>query len=166
MADVLQIQEFSLDWTVVPRIKNLGAQYVMDPLNKFASFAETLASRLAEQLTTTSLSIFSIVFIALCLFAVISMRVVTALGAILLAAVGYLLFVAPNSATVLIALGASASSLLLTISGIRSRRREKIRRRDFEILRHSIQNLESMAGRQFLQSLNPPSREIIETEKP
>ena len=137
----------------------------MDPLKELASLAESHVSRLAEQLTTTSPSIFAIIFVALCVFAVISMRLATVLGAILLAAVGYFLLVAPSSATALIAVGAAAGSLLVTIGGIGSRRREKIRRRDFEILRRSVQNLESMAERQFLQSLNPRSRDMNEIEK-
>jgi hypothetical protein len=137
----------------------------MGALNEFVSIVEALTSRLTEQLTATSPSVFAIVSAALCLFAVVSMRFVTVLGAVLLASVGFLLLVAPNSATVLIACGALASSLLLTIDGVRSRRHEKSQRRDFEILRHTVQNLESMAERQFLQSLNPPSGETIDSNK-
>jgi hypothetical protein len=137
----------------------------MDPLKEFAGFAESLISRLAEQLATINPSVFAIIFVALCLFAVISMRLVAILGAVLLAGLGFLLLSAPNSATTVIALGASTGSLLVTIGGIRSRRREKTQQRDIEILKHSVQNLESRAERHFLQSLNPRSGDVAETEK-
>ena len=129
----------------------------MDEVKQFASIVASTLTRLAEQTATINPTIFAVIFLALFLLAVTSQRLLTIFAATLLAAIGYVLAVAPGSAAAEIALGAWLGSLLVTASGIRSRRREIIQRRDFEMLKESVRNLETVAERAFLQSINVQS---------
>lgn len=137
----------------------------MDQLEKLASFAKLSVAGLADQATLIDPAVFAMVFGILFLFAVASRSWSIIVGSTLLAAIGYFLLVAPNSATPLLAMGGWLGSLLISYGGIQTRRREKTQRHDFEKLSEAVRNLEAVSGRRLLQSLNLPSRETAQPDE-
>jgi hypothetical protein len=137
----------------------------MDPLKQIASFAESISLRLADQAGMIDPRIFVAILIILVLFATTSRRLLSFLGATLLALVGFLILIAPSSATTLIALSAGLGSLLITFAGIRSRRFEARASQNFDKLNHALKNLESARERRLLASLNSQAREVRPSEE-
>jgi hypothetical protein len=137
----------------------------MDPLKQIASFAESISLRLADQAGTIDPRIFVTILIILVLFATVSRSLLNFLGATLLALVGFLILIAPASATTLIAISAGLGSLLITLAGIRSRRFEAIASQRFDGLSHALKKLELVQERQFLGALNSQSREARPSEE-
>jgi len=130
----------------------------MDALKQFSTAVQVFFAGLADKFPLPDPIIVAVLFALLCLISLASMRLLTVLGAVLLAAVASYLSVVSNVALPLLALCAAIGSLIISIDGIMSRRREADQRRDFEHMRNSIQNLEFALERKLLQSLNPQPR--------
>ena len=137
----------------------------MDPLKQFTNFAALFVTHFAEQSATIDPNMLALAAGVLILFAILARRLLVVLSATLLAAIGYLLLIAPSAATPTIALGAWLGSLLVAFGGMRARRRETIQKQDFGKLSETVQNLEIAAQRHLLRSINLPSRATPETNE-
>ena len=88
-----------------------------------------------------------------------SRRTLIFLGATLLAIITFFILLVPSSAPILIAIGAGFGSLLMTVAGMRFRRRQVVMRQELDILTESVRKLESAGERQLLQSINAKSHQ-------
>jgi len=142
-----------------------AATLVVDASKQITALAEVTLMRLADHVGTIDPGTFVTILIILVVFATASRRLLFFLGGALLALVGFLALLVPNSATIVIALGAGLGSLLITFAGIRSRRREAIERQRFDKLSRVVEQLQLVEKRQFLQSLNSQSRKVSQAEE-
>jgi hypothetical protein len=137
----------------------------MDQSKQIAAFAELILMRLADQVGTIDPATFVTILIILVGFATASRRLLFFLGGTLVALVGFFVLLVPNSAAMVIAIGAGLGSLLITFAGIRSRRREAIECQKFDKLSHIVGQLQSAEERDFLQSLNSQSRKVSQAQE-
>jgi hypothetical protein len=122
-------------------------------LKQITGFAEGGLAHPLEQVGTIDPRIIATIFIVLIVFAAVSRRLLIFLAATLSASVGCMILLVPSSATSIVAIGASLGSLLITVAGMRSRRREMNERQNFDRLSGSVQQLELAEQRRLLRSL-------------
>jgi hypothetical protein len=137
----------------------------MDQSKQIADFTELILMRLVHQVETIDLATFVIILIILVGFAAASRRLLFFIGGTLVALVGFLLLLVPNSAAMVLAIGAGLGSLLIAFAGIRSRRREAVECQKFDELSHIVRQLQSAQEREFLQSLNSQSRKVSQAQE-
>ena len=90
-------------------------------------------------------------------------------GAGLLALIGSLILLVPNSATTLVAIGCGVGSILLVFAGIRSHRSAADVRNAIEKLRRAVHHLEGVENQRLISSLkaqSPQMRLIDEKSTP
>ena len=116
-------------------------------------------TRLIGQAQTIDPRILGLVFIFLVVFTAASRQILIFLGATLLAIIAFLILLVPSSAPILIAIGAGFGSLLMTVAGMRFRRRQVVMRQELDILIESVRKLELAEERQLLQSINAKSHQ-------
>jgi hypothetical protein len=132
----------------------------MDPSKQINGLAESILMRLADQVAGIDTPMLVATLIILVVFATASRRVLIFLEATLVALVGFLVVLAPNSATIVIAIGAGLGSVLITFAGIRSRKRDAFERQKLDKLIHDVQQLQWAEESHFLRSLNSQSRQV------
>jgi hypothetical protein len=88
-------------------------------------------------------------------------------GAGLLALIGSVILLVPNSATTLVAIGCGVGSILLVFAGIRSHRSAADVRNAIEKLRRAVHHLEGVENQRLISSLKSPQmRQIDEKSTP
>ena len=141
-----------------------GAELTIDVVKQFIVAMTMVLTRLADEAARIDPTIPAALFVALLVLSLFSRRWLTIVSCACLAAIGFVLVVAPGSAPIVLAVGAWAGALLVAISGIVSHRRAVLRERDHQGLIESVRRLEAVTERHFLQSLNAPPRAVGEPE--
>ncbi len=91
--------------------------------------------------------------------AIFSKRVMVVLGCILLAVIAFSVFVAPSNTAVTLAAGVYFGSIILAVSGIVSRRKAKVHRAEFALLREDVKRLLDAEHRRILKKVTSSKKE-------